>query len=101
MRALPSVVLALGLAHGIATAQVAMPDLRTPAEPIGRKSERGIVVSSVPDGFEIELAGQRIEPLSQDRLQWTIDGRRVELLVVRRRATGPWSAEDAMRDLEA
>lgn len=103
MKALWIVTLALWAAAGSAPAQegAAGAALVTPAQPVGRKSERGIVVSSQPDGFEIELAGQQLEPLAADRLLWNIDGQRIELLLLRRSADPAWSATRAIRDIEA
>lgn len=88
-------------AHGQEGADGARPALVTPAQPVGRKSERGIVVSSQQDGFEIELTGQQLEPLAADRLLWNIDGRRIELLLLRRSADPAWSALRAIREIES
>lgn len=102
MKALWLITLALWAAAGSAPAQerAAGAALVTPAQPVGRKSERGIVVSSQPDGFEIELAGQQLMPLAADRLVWSIDGQRIELLLLRRPVDSAWSATRAMRDIE-
>ena len=75
--------------------------LVTPVEPVGRKSEHGVVVSSAPDGFEIELAGQKLQPLATDQLLWDIDGLRIELLLLRRPADPAWSASSAIREIAA
>ena len=90
-----------GAAVCIAQDRLSMSQLVTPAQPVGRKTDHGTAVSSLPDGFEIELTGQQFRPLSQDRLLWDVDGVLVELQVLRKPAGASWSAQNVVRELEA
>lgn len=105
MRAI--VVAALGFAllfgaSGLVGAQdrPAVPGWVTPDQPVGRKTDRGVSVSSASDGFQIELSGRQMRPLSDNRLLWDVDGLQVELLVLRRPWQLEWSARRATRELE-
>jgi hypothetical protein len=80
------VVLGTVLALSVAV-NVSLSAAPVPPRVSGFKTPTGIrIVSREPDNpFTLELHGVEIKPMASDRLLWSIDGKQIELLTVRRR----------------
>src|SRR5262245_34418065 len=72
------------LCHALAAGAQDGPPGVPPQQVRGEKSPTGIVLTAAQDGFSVALSGTRFQPLSNERLIWSIDDAyTIELLVGR------------------